>query len=385
MKKKLLSLTSYILVAALASVLTLAMSARQGMALSKLDQLESLIDRYYIDDVDKTALEDAAAEAMVSTNLLDRWSYYIPASEYATYLENSQNAYVGIGVTIAVAHDSYGIQILTVNPNSPAQEAGLQVDDVITEIEGHSTGEMTTTEARNLVRGKEGTTVTLTVWRNGQTLTIPVVRKKMGVTVAAGQLLEGNVGYVSILNFDDRCSQETIAAVEDLLSQGAESMIFDVRNNPGGYAHELVKLLDYLLPEGELFRTVDYAGKENVDHSDADCLDIPMAVLVNGDSYSAAEFFAAALSEYGVADVVGEKTCGKGYFQNTMRLSDGSAVGLSVGKYFTPKGVSLAGVGITPDVVVPVDEKTADAIYYDQLEPEDDPQIQAALELLEKK
>ena len=110
-----------------------------------------------------------------------------------------------------------------------------------------------------------------------------------------------------------------------------------------------------------------------------------MAVLVNGDSYSAAEFFAAALSEYGVADVVGEKTCGKGYFQNTLRLSDGSAVGLSVGKYFTPKGVSLAGVGITPDVVVPVDEETADAIYYGQLEPEDDPQIQAALELLEKK
>ncbi len=382
-KKKLLNLTSYILVAALASVLTLAMSARQGMALSKLDQLESLIDRYYIDDVDKTALEDAAAEAMVSSNLLDRWSYYIPASEYETYLENSQNAYVGIGVTIAVAHDSYGIQILTVNPNSPAQEAGLQVDDVITEIEGHSTGEMTTTEARNLVRGKEGSTVTLTVWRNGQTMTIPVVRKKMGVTVAAGQLLEGNVGYVSILNFDDRCSQETIAAVEELLSQGAESMIFDVRNNPGGYAHELVKLLDYLLPEGDLFRTMDFAGREQVDTSGPEYLDIPMAVLVNGNSFSAAEFFAAALQEYEAAVVVGEKTTGKGHFQSTFPLRDGSAVALSIGRYYTPKGVSLEGQGITPDVECQVDTQTGYAIYAQQMDPQEDPQIQAAVQALE--
>ena len=347
------------------------------------EQLESLILERFIGDADQTAMEDAAAAAMVKS-LGDRWSYYIPASEYDAHEEQVNNAYVGIGITIE-AKEQEGFLVKAVNEGGPAQEAGVQVDDLVIEVEGQDVREMTATDVRNLVRGEEGTCVSLTVLRQGERVALSVERRQVQTVVASGRMLTDKIGLVTIENFDSRCAEETIAAIDDLLGQGAEKLIFDVRNNPGGYAKELVKVLDYLLPEGELFRTVDYAGKENVDHSDADCLDIPMAVLVNGDSYSAAEFFAAALSEYGVADVVGEKTCGKGYFQNTIRLSDGSAVGLSVGKYFTPKGVSLAGVGITPDVVVPVDEETADAIYYDQLEPEDDPQIQAALELLEKK
>ena len=141
-------------------------------------------------------------------------------------------------------------------------------------------------------------------------------------------------------------------------------------------------MLDMLLPAGEVFRTVSYTGKEQVDYSDEECLDVPMAVLVNENSYSAAEFFAAALQEYEKAVVVGEQTVGKGYFQNTFRLSDGSAVGLSTGKYFTPKGRNLAGVGVTPDVAVPVEQETAALIYYNRLTPQEDPQIQAALECL---
>ena len=162
----------------------------------------------------------------------------------------------------------------------------------------------------------------------------------------------------------------------------AEKLIFDVRNNPGGYAHELVKLLDYLLPEGQLFKTVDYTGKEEVTNSDAKCLEIPMAVLINGDSYSAAEFFAAALSEYEAATVVGQQTVGKSYFQVTYELGDGSAVALSVGKYFTPKGVCLADVGLTPDVTVEVSEELFWEIYYGNVTWQEDPQVQAALEVL---
>ena len=195
-------------------------------------------------------------------------------------------------------------------------------------------------------------------------------------------MLTDKIGLVTIENFDERCAEESIAAIETLLKNGAEKLIFDVRNNPGGYASELVKLLDYLLPEGDLFRTVRYDGKEHVDTSDADCLELPMAVLVNTSSYSAAEFFAAALREYEAATVVGEQTVGKGYFQSTYQLSDGSAVALSIGKYFTPKGVSLAENGITPDVVVTVDEETAQGIYYGTLTPEEDPQIQAAIKAL---
>ena len=172
-------------------------------------------------------------------------------------------------------------------------------------------------------------------------------------------MVSDDIGLVTIHNFDSRCAEETIAAIEDLLEEGAEKLIFDVRFNPGGFAHELVKVLDYLLPEGEVFHTVDYAGREQIDTSDASCLEVPMAVLVNGESYSAAEFFAVALQEYGVGIVVGEKTSGKGHFQQTYRLNDGSSVNLSVGKYFTPSGKSLEGVGITPDIELTVEPEAA--------------------------
>ena len=381
MKKRILILSSYVLVSLLSTVMTLTMVIWLTGGVSKLSQLETLIEKYYIEETDATALEDAAASAMIAATG-DRWSYYIPASEYAAYKETSENAYVGIGITITVAHDGSGLQVMEVNSGSSAEEAGLLVDDVIIAIEGQDASGMTTTEARNLVRGKEGTKVELKVWRSGETLTMSVTRRKVEVTVASGQLLEGNVGLITIVNFDDRCADETIAAIESLQQQGAEKLIFDVRNNPGGYAHELVKLLDYLLPEGELFRTVDYAGRESVDKSDANYLEVPMAVLVNRDSYSAAEFFSVALQEYEAATVIGEKTSGKGHFQSTFTLNDGSAVALSIGKYYTPKGISLEGVGITPDIEVVVDDSTYADIYYSRLAPEEDPQVQAALDAL---
>ena len=383
MKKKILISASYVLVAVLATLATLAVTAYPGgISSSKLDQLESLILERFIGEKDQTAMEDAAAEAMVDS-LGDRWSYYIPASEYDAYQEQMENAYVGIGVTIEqVEHE--GFRITEVQEGGSAREAGIQTGDLLIAVDGQDVREMTAGEVRTLVRGDEGPAVSLTMLRREESMTLSVERRQLQTVVAAGRMLTDSVGLVTIENFDSRCAEETIAAIEALQEQGAQKLIFDVRNNPGGYVTELVEVLDYLLPEGELFRSVDYTGKENVEYSDESCLDIPMAVLVNGDSYSAAEFFAAALREYEAADVVGEKTCGKGYFQTAIRLRDGSAVGLSVGKYFTPKGVSLADVGITPDEVVPVDEETADAIRYDRLEPQDDPQIQAALALLEK-
>ena len=194
--------------------------------------------------------------------------------------------------------------------------------------------------------------------------------------------MEGDIGYVRINNFDRNCANHTIAVIEDLMEQGAASLLFDVRNNPGGYKDELVEVLDYLLPEGPLFRMEFHDGETEVDYSDEDCVTLPMAVLVNEDSYSAAEFFAAAIQEYEAGKVVGARTCGKGYFQNTYRLSDGSAVALSSGTYYTPNNVSLANVGVTPDVEVPMDETDKIELYYDRLDPADDGQLQAAIELL---
>ena len=391
--KKVWKVLSYVLVAALASLVTLAAGAKtsvqaDGTAVtagtqtqSKLEQLEDLIEDRFIGESDRTAMEDAAAEAMIAS-LGDRWSYYVSAEAYQSYIDSVNNSYVGIGVTIQLSEEGDSFEIIKVNEGGPADEAGLLAGDWMTAVDGTSILGMNSNEVGNLVKGQEGTYVDITVRRGGEELTLSVERRQVIVEVAAGQLLEGNVGLVTIANFHKGCASETIGVIEDLLGQGAEALILDVRNNGGGYATELVDLLDYLLPEGVLFRTVNYAGEEEIDYSDADCLEIPMAVMVNGNSYSAAEFFAVALSEYEAAVVVGEQTVGKGYYQVNYQLSDGSAVSLSIGEYFTPNGENLAGVGITPDIEVIVDEETAAAIYAGALVPMEDPQILAAWEAL---
>ena len=380
MKKNLLLALSYVAVAMLATVLTLATAPEYMLRPDKLSQLEALIEEKYIDEADVTTMEDAAAAAMVKATG-DKWSYYIPADEYEAYRERMANAYVGVGITIQAAEEG-GFLIVGVTPGGPAEEAGLQVEDIVVAVDGQDVRSFTTTEVRDVVKGKEGTFVSMTVLRQGAEVTLSVERRKVQTPVASGEMLTETVGLVTIENFDSRCAEETIAHIEALLEAGAEKLIFDVRNNPGGYASELVKVLDYLLPEGELFRTLRYDGKENVDYSDEKHLDVPMAVLVNADSYSAAEFFAAALAEYDVAVVVGEQTTGKGNFQQTYQLSDGSAVALSVGKYFTPKGVSLADTGVTPDILLSMDAEMALQLYYGRLDPMEDIQIQAAVEAL---
>lgn len=382
MKEKLLRFGSYVLVAALATVATLTMVHLEvGLKPTKLEQLESLIEERFIGEADLTDLEDVAADAMVKATG-DRWSYYMSAEEYQAHREQSENAYVGVGITIQATEDRSGYRILEVSAGGPAEEAGIRVQDLLIAVEDTDIRDMEITEVRNLVKGEEHTYVTLTVLRGNECISMSVQRRKVETPVATYEMLEDRIGLITIANFDDRCAEESIAAIEALLAEGAEKLVFDVRYNPGGYAHELVELLDYLLPEGDLFRTVRYDGKENVDTSDAACLEIPMAVLVNEGSYSAAEFFAAALREYEAAVVVGEKTVGKGYFQTTYLLSDGSAVSLSIGKYFTPQGISLAENGVTPDVVVPVDEETAAGIYYGTLERAEDPQLQEAVKQL---
>lgn len=382
MKEKLLRFGSYLLVAVLSTVITLTMVHLElGLKPSKLDQLEAMIEERFIGEYDQETLEDAAANAMVKATG-DRWSYYIPASEYETYREQAENAYVGVGMTIQATEDSSGFLILEVVAGGSAEEAGIQVKDLLIAVEDTDVRPLTAAEVGDLVRGKEGTNVSLTVLREGTHQTFSVQRRRIETPVATFEMLEGNIGLVTIENFDERCAEESIEAIELLLKNGAQKLIFDVRNNPGGFASELVDLLDYLLPEGDLFRTVRYDGKENVDKSDKNCLEIPMAVLVNASSYSAAEFFAAALREYEAAVVVGEQTVGKGYFQTTYQLSDGSAVALSIGKYFTPNGVSLAQTGVTPDLVIPVEEEMAAEIYYGTLAPDEDPQIQAAVKAL---
>ena len=350
----------------------------------KLEELSKVLDEKYIGEMDVTEAEDAAAHAMVKA-IGDKWSYYIPKSSYEAHVEGQYNVYVGIGITIRVRDDGTGVDVEQVEPGGPAHGAGIIPGDVVIRVGDTSIAGLDVNQVKTLVQGEAGTDVTITILRDGKEQTLTMTRQTIQLHVAAGQMLPGKVAYVTVSNFSFTSAEDAIREIEKLLEQGATSLIIDVRNNPGGFASEMNRLLDYLLPEGRLFCAVDYQGKEQIDMSDEKCLKMPMVVMVNEDSYSAAEFFAAALAEYDWAQVVGTPTTGKGRFQSTITLGDGSAVNLSIGKYTTPKGVDLTEAGgITPDVVVEVDEQTAAMIYADLVPPEEDPQVQAALELLLK-
>ena len=332
---------------------------------NKTSEISAYLDRYFIDDYDEQALADAAASAMV-TATGDRWSYYLSAADYQSYEESMNNAYVGIGVTITEDQEAGGLRIESVEADSPAFHAGIEVGDIMLEAEGQKTIEIGTSGTRDLVRGEEGTTVHLKMQRGDEIFELDVLRASIQTQVAS-------------------CFDETSACIDEMLAQGAKALLFDVRFNGGGYKDEMVKILDKLLPEGVLFQSEDYAGRKETDTSDSACIALPMAVLVNHDSYSAAEFFAAALQEYGWAEVVGEKTCGKGNFQTGFQLSDGSLLNISIGKYYTPQGRSLTDLGVTPDVEIEYDDETYAKLYYSQLEDADDTQLQAALRILTDK
>ena len=317
--------------------------APESPALEKAKEVYEVLDKCYIGEVDEDVMCDTVAEAMVYATG-DRWSYYIPAEEMELHMEQINNAYVGIGVTVQVEEENV-VRVMEVVPGGPAFQAGVKVDDVFVSVDGTDCAGLSLPEIRNLVRGEEGSEV-----------------------------------QIRMLRESCSCYSGYLLPEKPLQSQGAKALLFDVRFNPGGLKSELLRLLDFLLPEGTLFRAQDYLGRESVDKSDPDCVDLPMAVLINQDSYSAAEFFAAALSEYGVAETFGTQTCGKGYFQVTKPLSDGSAINLSIGKYFTPNGVSLADVGgLVPDQTVELSEDDQMQLAMHKLDPEEDEQLQAAL------
>ena len=389
---------SYILVAALSCVVTIVLvlptmkyynsyvplrepEGKVAQGAEKLAELLNVIDTAYIGDADPTVMTDAAAAAMVEASG-DRWSYYVSAAEMEEFSTMKENVFGGIGVSIVYQNADEGILIETVDPGGSAQKAGIHPGDIIIEAGGQSLIGMDPSTAVSFIRGEIGTDVIIKVLRDGEELTFTVKRQKVEETVAAGVLLEGNVGYIVIQNFNDRCASETIACIEDLIEQGATKLLFDVRFNSGGYVSELVDLLDYLLPEGDLFVSEDYTGVKQTDTSNPSCLRMPMAVLINAYTYSSAEFFAAVLEEYEWAFTVGEHTVGKGNYQITIPLSDGSAVSLSVGRYYTPiKGIWLEeSGGLAPTIEVEVDEETLAYIYAGLLDPMKDPQVLAALE-----
>lgn len=347
---------------------------------SKFLKAQEIIEKNFVGGYDKDKMVDGAIGGMVGS-LGDQYSRYLSADDYEVYKRENSNRYAGIGVAV-VMHEEGDILITEVYDNSPAQECGIRLLDRIVAVDGQRTADMGYQVAVAAVGGEPNTKVTLTVLHpDGETEDITVARRLMEVRAVSSEILAGeNIGLVRIRNFDANVDRDFIEAVTRLIDAGVDGLIFDVRYNPGGQLDVMCPMLDMLLPEGTLITLRDKSGLVTPRTSDENEVDLPMAVLVNEHSYSAAEFFAAALRDFDKAKLIGTATTGKGYAQQPIPLEDGSAVILSVAEYFTPKGESLSGVGLEPDYTVGMTETETKNFY--SLTHEQDKQLQKAIEIL---
>lgn len=370
---------------AVAAVFTLALALRLTLGADGFALLEgwTAVRASFVGEYDAAEAADSALTGLVA-GLGDRWSYYLGAEDYAEQNERRNNSYVGVGVTVGY-DDPRGLTILSVRAGAPAEAAGLTPGEIVTAVDGLDVSGEGQAAGVDAVRGEEGTEVTLTVLGlDGESREVTVKRASVENLSVEYELLPGGVGYVDVNNFYTHSARQLTAAVDDLVSRGAEALVFDLRDNGGGYVDELTEMLDHLLPEGPIFRSQNKRGREVVTWSDADRIDLPMATLVNADTYSAAEFFAAQLQESLGAPIVGVETSGKGYSQQALPLANGGALNLSTGKYTTGAGVSLVGAGVTLDAEVSLTEEESLALWAGTLDHGADPQLQKALELLEK-
>lgn len=364
----------------LATALLIAWVALGPRVLS-LVEAWGLVRTQFVGEYDPDRAVDSALEGLVA-GIGDRWSYYLNAEDYEAQSQRRENAYVGIGVTVEYT-DPRGLLIAAVREGSPAQEAGLLPGELITSVDGFSLAGEDQAQGPRRIQGTAGTSVLLTILdEKGETRAVEVLRAEMENLSVRYELLADGTGYVKVENFYTHSAQQVEDAVEDLRDRGAERLVFDMRNNGGGYVSELTGMLDYLLPEGPIFRSETKGGRETVTESDENCVDLPMATLVNADTYSAAELFAAQLQESVGAPIVGEETSGKGYSQQAIPLPNGGALNLSTGRYRTGAGVSLIGTGVSLDAELSLDEEQARTLRAGNLPAEEDPQLQKALELL---
>ena len=344
-------------------------------------QAYRLVTGKFVGEYDQRTMVESTLENMV-TALGDRWSGYLDPQEAQQVKTARANTYVGIGVTVGQEPED-GLEILRVTEGGPAQAAGLAPGEIIRGVDGQTITAENRADLMNAIQGEAGTTVTLEVeGTDGARRTVEVTRQEIHGLTAAWTMLADQVGLVSIQNFYSGTADLVRQGVEELQAQGARALVFDLRNNPGGYVTELTEILDFLLPEGTIFISRTNDGEETVYTSDAACVDLPMAVLVNAESYSAAEFFAAELREAAGAVVAGEQTSGKGYSQMLFTLADGSAISLSTARYYTGSGISLIGTGVTPEPLVALSQEEAQRLLAGTLSPEEDPQLQSALEAL---
>ncbi len=347
---------------------------------SKLSELTSYINTYYMDDYNVSDVQESLLAGYVS-GLGDKYTVYYTPEEYETLKISTTGTYYGIGAALQQNVDTMQVTVSKIYSGTPSEEAGLKENDVILYVDDIDATSMELTLLVQNIRGEEGTTVHLQVYRpsTGETLEFDVQRRNVSLPSVEGQMLDDNIGYIAIAEWQKGTADQFRENVEKLAGEGMEAMIIDVRSNPGGLLSSVVDVLDYILPEGTVVYTEDKYGNRQTYTSDEECLDYPMAVLINGNSASASEIFAGAIRDYNYGTLIGTTTYGKGIVQSIFDLSGGDALKVTTAKYFTPNGSYIHGVGIDPDIELeyeysgPTDE--AYQMQYDN-------QLQKAIELL---
>lgn len=327
-----------------------------------LQALDSYVRDNYYGDINENTLSDGIMKGYVS-GIDDKYSRYLTEEEYLTEQNDNSGTLVGLGLTIAEDESGY-IRISKIISDSPATDSGLLENDIIIAIDGVDVKDIGFAEASDAMRGTEGSPISLTIRRDGKDTEYSFTRRSIEVTTVEAEMLGNYVGYIKISGFKQNTPQQFIDALERLTANGATSLVFDLRDNGGGLVSALSECLDPLLPEG-LVATAEYKDghSETLVYSDASELNIPMAVIVNENTASAAELFAASLRDFGKAPLVGSQTYGKGVMQTTTELENGGAVILTVAEYKTAFSECYDGIGLTPDVPVENDVEGFDAQY----------------------
>lgn len=355
-----------------------------GMASSKdverkISGLKELIDARYLGDVDDSKLEEGLYKGLIS-GLDDPYSVYYDEEETKSMMESNEGEYCGIGAVLTRDTDTGIITLVQIYDDSPAMEAGLKADDILYKVEDIEVTGEDLTEVVSHIKGEKGTEVRLTVLRGDdmEEVTVTAVRNTVQVRTVKHEMKSDGIGYVSVSEFDIVTYEQYKEALADLENQGMEGLIVDLRNNPGGNLDTVCDILDLMLPEGLIVYTEDKEGNRDEKKSDEERqFRLPLVVLMNGNSASASEIYAGAVQDYGIGEIVGTQSYGKGVVQQIYPMKDGTSVKLTIAEYFTPKGRNIDGKGITPDVEVEYEENKEN--------PEADNQLDKAMEVLKEK
>lgn len=360
---------------------------------NKTEEIEGIIDKYFYFDQDDDKREESYYDGIMK-GLDDPYSVYYTQEEYEKLMEEDSGEFEGIGATVSKDNEKGTIYIVKPIVGSPAEKAGLLPDDVIVAVDDLDvTSDMELDYVVDHIRGEKGSKVTLKIYREGEPdfLFIDIVRDTITNTTVSYEMLDNSIGYIQIEQFVENTPELYENAIDDLMSQGAKGLVIDLRNNPGGLLKAVIEMADYVIDDSKVADGASQAGlllqtKDKDDNileeyscDDKHSIDLPMAVLVNGNSASASEIFSGCLKDYGVAKIVGTTTYGKGIVQSVMKLKDGSAVKLTIAQYFLPSGTAVHKVGVEPDVEVELndDQKRKITIEHDK-----DNQLQEAIKQL---